>query len=47
MNQSAARARYGAVAIGLQWLLARMIFGSLGVGLCMSDLPFSPWRLKL
>ncbi|MEQ1686926.1 MAG: cytochrome b [Burkholderiaceae bacterium] len=47
MNQPSAGARYGAVAIGLHWLLALMIFGSLGVGLYMHDLPFSPWRLKL
>jgi cytochrome b561 len=47
MNQPAANARYGAVAIGFHWLLALMIFGSLGVGLYMSDLPFSPMRLKL
>lgn len=43
----AATPRYGAVAIALHWLLALMIFGSLGVGLTMSDLPVSPWRLKL
>ena len=47
MNQPAAGARYGAVAIGLHWLLALMIFGSLGVGLTMSALLFSPLRLKL
>ncbi len=43
----AAGPRYGAVAIGFHWLLALMIVGSLGVGLYMSDLPFSPLRLKL
>jgi cytochrome b561 len=47
MNQRAGNARYGIVAIGMHWLLALMIFGSLGVGLYMHDLPFSPWRLKL
>jgi cytochrome b561 len=47
MNQPATGARYGAVAIGFHWLLALMIVGSLGVGLYMSDLPFSPLRLKL
>ncbi len=47
MKRHAAGARYGAVAIGLHWLLALMIFGSLGVGLTMTDLPFSPLRLKL
>ena len=39
--------RYGLVAIGFHWLLALMILGSLGVGLYMHDLPFSPMRLKL
>ena len=43
----AARPRDGAVAIALHWLLALMIFGSVGVGLTMSDLPFSPLRLRL
>jgi cytochrome b561 len=47
MNQAEAHQRYGAVAIGFHWLLALMIVGSLGVGLYMSDLPFSPLRLKL
>ncbi|MEO8058104.1 MAG: cytochrome b [Burkholderiales bacterium] len=47
MNQPAAAARYGIVAIGFHWLLALMIFGSLGVGLYMYDLPFSPLRLRL
>lgn len=31
----------------LHWLLALMILGSLGVGLYMTGLPFSPARLKL
>jgi cytochrome b561 len=39
--------RYGAVAIALHWLLALAIVGALGLGLYMSDLPFSPSRLKL
>ncbi|RQO50419.1 cytochrome b [Variovorax sp. KBW07] len=39
--------RYGNVAIVLHWLLAAMIVGSLGVGLYMTGLPFSPLRLKL
>jgi cytochrome b561 len=39
--------RYGGVAIVLHWLLAAMIVGSLGVGLYMTDLPFSPQRIKL
>ena len=39
--------RYGLVAIVLHWLLAAMIVTSLGVGLYMTGLPFSPQRLKL
>lgn len=33
--------------MALHWLLALMILGSLGVGLYMTVLPFSPARLKL
>ena len=40
-------ARYTGPAIALHWLLALMILASLGVGLYMADLPFSPTRLKL
>jgi cytochrome b561 len=40
-------ARYGAVAIALHWVLGLSILGMFGVGLYMTDLPFSPWRLKL
>jgi cytochrome b561 len=40
-------ARYTPVAIALHWLLALTIAGLFGVGVYMSDLPFSPWRLKL
>ncbi|MDC8771437.1 cytochrome b [Roseateles albus] len=39
--------RYSAIAIALHWLLAIAIIGALGLGLYMSDLPFSPSRLKL
>ena len=39
--------RYGGVAIALHWLLAALIAASLGVGLYMTGLPFSPLRLKL
>ena len=39
--------RYGGVAIAFHWLLALAIIGSLGVGLYMTGLPFSPARLKL
>jgi cytochrome b561 len=38
---------YDAVAIGLHWLLAAAIVTSLGVGLTMTGLPFSPLQLKL
>jgi cytochrome b561 len=41
------RPRYTAVAIALHWLLAVLIVGSFSVGLYMTDLPFSPERLKL
>jgi cytochrome b561 len=41
------RPRYTGVAIALHWLLALMIFGSLGVGLYMTGLSMSPTRLKL
>jgi cytochrome b561 len=43
----AAPARYDNVAIAFHWLLALMIVGSFGVGLYMSDLPFSIQRVKL
>jgi cytochrome b561 len=33
--------------MALHWLLALMILGSLGVGLYMTGLPFSPQRLQL
>ena len=39
--------RYGPVAMALHWLLAAMIVTSLGVGLYMTGLPFSPLRLKV
>ncbi len=38
--------RYTAPAIGLHWLLALMIVGSFSLGVYMTDLPFSPTRLK-
>ena len=40
-------ARYTTTALLLHWLLALMIAVSFGVGLTMSDMPFSPLRLKL
>lgn len=39
--------RYSAVAIALHWLLALVILAMFGVGIYMTDLPFSPLRLKL
>lgn len=39
--------RYTPVAIGLHWLIAAMIAISFSVGLYMSDLPFSPNKLKI
>jgi len=38
---------YGGIAIAFHWLLAVAIMGSFSVGFYMSDLPFSPLRLKL
>lgn len=40
-------ARYGALAMGLHWLLALLIVAAFSVGLYMTSLPFSPMRLKL
>jgi cytochrome b561 len=39
--------RYTPVAIVLHWVLGLSILGMFGVGVYMTDLPFSPWRLKL
>ncbi len=44
---SAASARYTTVAIVLHWLLGLTILGMFVMGVYMSDLPFSPQRLKL
>jgi cytochrome b561 len=41
------RLRYTTPAIALHWLLALMIIGSFGFGMYMTDLPFSPARVKL
>lgn len=40
-------ARYTAVAMALHWLLALLILALFGLGVYMTDLPFSPTRLKL
>lgn len=44
---TATLARYSGIAIALHWLMALAIIGALGVGLYMTELPFSPTRLKL
>jgi cytochrome b561 len=49
-DRSAVRApapRYTLTAIGLHWLLALLILGTIGLGLVMTDLPLSPTRLRL
>ena len=42
-----ATGRYTSTAIVLHWLLALGLLGAFCVGVYMSDLPFSPTRLKL
>ena len=39
--------RYSTTAIALHWLLGLALIGMLGLGVYMTDLPFSPSRLKL
>lgn len=39
--------RYTPFAVLLHWLMALAIVGSFILGSYMTDLPFSPWRLKL
>ena len=39
--------RYSTTAIALHWLLGLVLVGLFGLGTYMSDLPFSPQRLKL
>jgi cytochrome b561 len=46
-NAPPADERWHPASIALHWLLAAMILGSLGVGLYMTGLPFSPLRLQL
>lgn len=41
------QARYSTVAIALHWLLALVILTLFVLGVYMTDLPFSPQRLKL
>lgn len=47
MSTQPRRNRYTAIAIAFHWLLALAIVGSFGFGLYMTDLAFSPLRLKL
>lgn len=42
-----ASTHYTRTAKSLHWLMALMIFGLLGLGFYMSDLPLSPQKLKL
>ncbi len=46
-DHAAQRKRYSTVAIVLHWLLALMIMTMFAAGVYMTDLPFSPLRLKL
>ena len=46
-QKPSAAARYSTVAILFHWALGLFIFGLFAVGVYMSDLPFSPARLKL
>ncbi|MBL8512096.1 MAG: cytochrome b [Betaproteobacteria bacterium] len=39
--------RYAPLAISLHWLIGGLIFLAFAVGLYMSDLPFSPQKLRL
>jgi cytochrome b561 len=39
--------RYTATAIGLHWLMVLLLVTLFSVGLYMSDLPLSPWKLKI
>jgi cytochrome b561 len=40
-------ARYTSTAIGLHWVVALALAVTFGVGLYMSDLPLSPFRLRI
>lgn len=46
-DKKPAASRYTAVAIALHWVLGIALVGLFGFGLYMTDLPFSPQRLKL
>jgi cytochrome b561 len=40
-------ARYTMMAIILHWLMALLLVGLFCIGIYMSDLPLSPWKLKI
>jgi cytochrome b561 len=46
-SSTAVTRRYSTVAIVMHWLLGLSIFAMFAIGIYMSDLPFSPTRLKL
>ncbi len=46
-EQKAHAARYSTLAIVMHWLLAGVILSMFALGIYMTDLPFSPLRLKL
>jgi cytochrome b561 len=46
-DKSPIEPRYTTVAISFHWLLALMILGAFAMGVYMTDLPFSPQRIKL
>ena len=46
-DRTAGHTRYTTVSIALHWLLALVIVGMFAVGVYMTDLAFSPQRLKL
>jgi cytochrome b561 len=47
IESSPQKAHYTLVAMALHWSLALSLAGLFCVGVYMTDLPFSPWRLKL
>lgn len=47
LSESSQAVRYSTVAIVLHWLLGISIFAMFAIGIYMTDLPFSPLRLKL
>ena len=46
-DQTTDSSRYTTPAIALHWLLALAFLAMFALGVYMTDLPFSPWRLKL